>query len=64
MPLGVESLAKGLSQMLTPESRDAATTKREEVKRDLSWEEPIAQTEALYRRLIANCGVRSARRGG
>jgi hypothetical protein len=27
--------------------------KREEVKRDLSWEEPIAQTEELYREILA-----------
>ena len=50
--LGVESLADGLRQMLDPAMRDQMTARREEVKRDLSWDEPIAQTIALYEQVI------------
>jgi glycosyltransferase involved in cell wall biosynthesis len=53
VPLGVDSLAQGLRIMLDPVSRDQFLVKREQVKRELSWEEPIAQTEELYARLIA-----------
>ncbi len=61
VPLGEESFADGLRKMLDPAFRDRMTAKREEVKRELSWEEPIAQTEALYERLIANRGARDAK---
>lgn len=77
VPLGVDSLADGLRQMLSPEvSRNAVredeaglsssgceamaglsnqmTGRREDVKRELSWDEPIRQTEELYQRVIRN----------
>jgi glycosyltransferase involved in cell wall biosynthesis len=50
--LGVESLAKGLKEMLDPAQRDALTSQREQVKRELSWDEPIRQTEELYERIL------------
>lgn len=61
VPLGEESIADGLAKMLNPEIRDQMTAQREEVKRELSWDEPIAQTEALYERLIAEGGRRGAK---
>src|SRR5207247_11401600 len=39
VPLGVESLAKGLQVMLDPVQRDLLTAQREQVKRELSWDE-------------------------
>lgn len=53
VPLGIESLAEGLRLMLTPEIRDQMTARREEVKRELSWEEPVRQTIELYERIVA-----------
>ena len=53
VPLGVESLADGLRRMLDPSFRDEMTARREEVKRELSWDEPIAQQIALYERIVA-----------
>jgi glycosyltransferase involved in cell wall biosynthesis len=53
VPLGVESLAEGLRQMLDPARVEQLTSRREEVKRGLSWEEPIAQTVELYERVFA-----------
>jgi glycosyltransferase involved in cell wall biosynthesis len=52
VPLGVESLAEGLKVMLDPAQRDLLTAQREQVKRELSWDEPIRQTEELYQRII------------
>lgn len=53
VPLGVENLAQGLRSMLDPGVRDQMTARSDEVKRELSWDEPIAQTVALYARIIA-----------
>jgi glycosyltransferase involved in cell wall biosynthesis len=50
--LGVESLAEGIRVMLDPAQRDVLTAQREQVKRELSWDEPVRQTEELYRRII------------
>ena len=52
VPLGVESFAEGLRLMMTSDMRDEVTAKREEVKRELSWDEPIEQTETLYKQVI------------
>lgn len=52
VPLGVESLAKGIRLMMKPDFRGQVTAHREEVKRELSWDEPVAQTIALYERII------------
>jgi len=52
VPLGVESLAKGLQVMLDPVQRDLLTAQREQVKRELSWDEPIQQKMELYERII------------
>jgi glycosyltransferase involved in cell wall biosynthesis len=63
VPLGVESLAKGLKVMLDPVQRDALTSQREHVKRELSWDEPIQQTIELYKRIVegkAKRGVTNA----
>lgn len=53
VPLGVGNLAAGLRTMTDPEKRRVLIARREEVKRELSWDEPIAQTEQLYERIIA-----------
>jgi glycosyltransferase involved in cell wall biosynthesis len=50
--LGVESLAQGLKEILDLAQRDALTSQREQVKRELSWDEPIRQTEELYERIL------------
>jgi len=60
--LGVESLAKGLKEMLDPAQRDALTSQREQVKRELSWDEPIRQTEEFYQRIIEEKGKVEATR--
>jgi glycosyltransferase involved in cell wall biosynthesis len=52
IPLGVAALVNGLATMLDPENCAQLTAKREEVKRELAWDEPIAQTEALYQSLL------------
>ena len=53
VPLGVEHLARGIKLMLDPVIRDQFVVDREEVKRELSWEQPIAQQIALYERIVA-----------
>ena len=53
VPLGIDNLASGMRVMLDPVTRDQFLVKREEVKHDLSWDEPIAQTEELYREILA-----------
>lgn len=53
VPLGLDSLADGLQKMLDPDFRSAMTARRDEVKRELSWDEPIAQTIALYEQIVA-----------
>ncbi|MCX6896411.1 MAG: glycosyltransferase [Verrucomicrobia bacterium] len=54
VPLGVGSLAAGLRTMLdcAPEAA-TLTGRQEEVRRELSWEEPISQTEAMYQEILA-----------
>lgn len=58
VPLGIDSLAEGLRTMFDPERRKAFTGRTDEVKSELSWDEPIEQTEKLYRRIVAehHCG--------
>jgi glycosyltransferase involved in cell wall biosynthesis len=52
VPLGVESLIRGLRSMILDESlRDSTTSQRDEVIKELSWEQPLNQTEELYKRL-------------
>lgn len=53
VPLGVESITNGLRMMLNPKIRDQMTARREEVKRELSWDEPVTQTIALYERILS-----------
>ena len=52
IPLGLAPLVDGLATMLHPEECERLTAKRDEVKRELAWDEPIAQTEALYQSLL------------
>lgn len=54
VPLGVESLAAGMRMMLDPEISAQMTARREEVKDELSWDEPVARTIALYEKIIRN----------
>jgi glycosyltransferase involved in cell wall biosynthesis len=51
--LEVESLAEGIRQMMKSEVRSQMTARSEEVKRELSWEEPIRQQIEIYREAIA-----------
>jgi glycosyltransferase involved in cell wall biosynthesis len=51
--LGIEPLAQGMRQMLDPVIRDQFLVNREQVKRELSWEEPIRQQIEIYREAIA-----------
>jgi glycosyltransferase involved in cell wall biosynthesis len=53
VPLGIDSLAAGLRTMADSEKRMALVAKREDVKRELSWEQPVAQTEQLYEEIIS-----------
>ena len=52
VPLGTESITEGLRIMLDPVHREQFLLLREEVKRDLSWDEPIRQTEEIYRNIL------------
>ncbi|MEY2480211.1 MAG: hypothetical protein QOI04_1138 [Verrucomicrobiota bacterium] len=52
VPLGVDHLADGLRRMLDPEFRRQMTARKEEAKKELSWNEPIRQTEELYRQIL------------
>jgi glycosyltransferase involved in cell wall biosynthesis len=52
VPLGVDNLAAGLETMLDPVKRTGLAAKRVEVQRELSWDEPLAQTERLYEAII------------
>src|SRR5438477_1166334 len=60
VPLGVASLASGLRTMIDdPARRDQLVARRAEVIRELSWEEPIRQTEELYLSIIERSKVAS-----
>lgn len=56
VPLGVASLAEGIRVMLDPVKRERFLVDREQVKRELSWDEPVAQTIGLYERILAESG--------
>ena len=53
VPVGLESLREGLKMMSDPQSRARLTAQIDEVKRELSWEEPVRQTEQMYSQIIA-----------
>jgi glycosyltransferase involved in cell wall biosynthesis len=60
VPLGVESLASGLRTMINdPARRDQLVARRAEVIRELSWEQPIRQTEELYLSIIERSKLES-----
>jgi len=52
VPLGVESLAEGIRIMMNGAQRERLTARRSEVLRELSWDEPLKQTEALYEEIL------------
>jgi glycosyltransferase involved in cell wall biosynthesis len=53
VPLGVASLANGLRTMMTDAGQLArVTSRREEVVKELSWEEPLNEMEEIYRSLM------------
>lgn len=53
VPLGVESIASGLQELLGDDNRcSELTAQRVEVVRELDWDAPIRQTEDLYIRLL------------
>jgi glycosyltransferase involved in cell wall biosynthesis len=55
VPLGEASLARGLQVMMNDAGQRATLTRqREEVIKELSWEEPLNQTEKLYEEILAS----------
>ena len=53
VPADVRALADGLQRMMEDRaSRDGVTSRRGEVLEELSWDEPLAQTEQIYERVI------------
>jgi glycosyltransferase involved in cell wall biosynthesis len=48
-----EALADGLRRLCDPAERAVLTARRAEVLRELSWDEPVAQMDQIYRRLAA-----------
>ena len=63
--LGLEPLAEGIKTMLDPAAVERVTAHREQVKRDLSWDDPIRQTEQLYERALrGENAMRSNERAG
>lgn len=53
VPVEIDQIAGGMERMLNPETCNRFTARREEVKRELSWDQPVTETEQLYRRIIA-----------
>jgi glycosyltransferase involved in cell wall biosynthesis len=60
VPLGINFLAEGLRIMLDPNQRQRFVARAEEVKRELSWDEPIEQTEALYMKIVRSSETRKS----
>ncbi len=57
VPVGLSSLAEGLHTMMEDGAkRESLTRRRGEVLKELSWDEPLAQTEQLYEALIGGAG--------
>lgn len=53
VPVGVSYLTEGLQSMMEDRTcRDSMISLREEVLKELSWDEPLAQTEQMYETLI------------
>ena len=53
VPVGVTTLAAGMRTLMEEEEkRDNATMRRGEVLQELSWDEPLAQTEQMYQALL------------
>ncbi len=53
VPVGVDTLAAGMHTLMEKEEeRDSLTRRRGEVLQDLSWDEPLAQTEQMYEALL------------
>jgi glycosyltransferase involved in cell wall biosynthesis len=53
VPVGVATLAAGMRTLMEEEEeRDSVTRRRGEVLRELSWDEPLAQTEQMYEALL------------
>ncbi|HVF70745.1 MAG TPA: glycosyltransferase [Chthoniobacterales bacterium] len=65
IPLGIQPLVDGIKTMLDPRAMQETTAGREEAKHDLSWDDPIRQTEDLYESALgARAGVARDRRRG
>ena len=53
VPIGVATLAAGMHTLMEEEeSRVGVTRRRGEVLQELSWDEPLAQTEQMYEALL------------
>jgi glycosyltransferase involved in cell wall biosynthesis len=57
VPVGVSSLARGMQTMMEdPVALDRLTRQRSAVLDELSWDEPLAQTEELYETVLRDPG--------
>jgi glycosyltransferase involved in cell wall biosynthesis len=58
VPVGVSTLAGGLCAMMEDEKqRDSLTERRSKVLNELSWDEPLTQTEQLYEAIIRDASL-------
>nr|NIV32543.1 glycosyltransferase [Anaerolineae bacterium] len=54
VPVGVSTLAAGMQALMEDdEARDSVTRRRGEVLQELSWDEPLTQTEQMYEALLS-----------
>jgi glycosyltransferase involved in cell wall biosynthesis len=60
VPVTVPDLTVGLKTIIDPEKQRALVARREEVKREISWDGPVAQTEELYRQIISGEPIESS----
>lgn len=58
VPVGVSPLVRGMQTMMEdPVALDRLTQQRSAVLDELSWDEPLAQTEALYEAVLGHAGL-------
>ena len=58
VPVGVSTLAAGLRTLMEDEKQlDSLTRHRSAVLQELSWDEPLTQTEQLYEALLRDASL-------
>jgi len=58
VPVGVSSLTAGLRTLMEDEEQlDSLTKRRGEVLQELSWDEPLTQTEQLYEAMLGDASL-------